>query len=416
MPRVLLISNNEICYNARLLKAADFLSSKNWQVDVFNAVTGIASEQVYKDVLKNRKWNIIENDISKRNIITKFRWFTNGLIFKGIKIIRDQLKLDVYNEYYLNKGLILRPSFKKNYDVIVVHLIDNLPFAVKLKVKMNALLVYDSQEYFVGQYAAFKKSEYEWVKKNEKKYINNVDILLSTTDVMLNKIIEDYQLNIPAYRVRNVPSFNSSVVAEKVQYKQRESNQALKLIWHGMSIYFNNRRGVHIILKAVANCKENVLLYLQGNFPDDQKKLFEEYKEKLPLANKVEILPSAQPDKIVQSLFEYDVGLTAELPIEENQELTSSNKLFDYIHAGLAVISSDAKGLAETIDEFNVGLKYEPGNVEELSLKIDNLARNNKMLTDFKKNSIIASKKLYWEGDYLPVFKKLKQLIENNKN
>lgn len=409
MPKVLIISHNEICYNARLLKAADVFQSEGWDVDVFNAVTGIAPADVYQEIIQNREWNVIENDISRRSLSSKLKWLVNGLLFKVVKISIEKLNSKAFNSYYLNKGLILRPTLhNKKYDLIIVHLIDNLPFAAKLKKETGAKLIYDSQEYFVGQYATFKKSEFEWVKENEKKYIKDVDILLSTTHVMLNRILEDYDLKIPAFRVRNVPSLNSKVKLNLPA--DSESKDELKLIWHGMAIYFNNRRGVHILLQAVAQCKQNVKLYLQGNFPDDQKKMFESYCENYPLLkNKVEILPSAKPDQIIQSLLKYDVGLTGELPEEENQELTSSNKLFDYINAGLAVVSSDVLGLSETIDEFKVGYKYKPGNVDELSLLIDNLAIDRSSLKRLKNNSIEAAKELYWENDYKKVMEVLKK-------
>ena len=111
--------------------------------------------------------------------------------------------------------------------------------------------------------------------------------------------------------------------------------------------------------------------------------------------------------KLVESLKGYDIGLTGELPEELNQELTSSNKLFDYIHAGLAIISSNTLGLAETIEEYTVGYLYEPGNIQELSEKIDQLASDRSKLETFKRNSLNASKELYWAKDYSKVLEAL---------
>ena len=186
----------------------------------------------------------------------------------------------------------------------------------------------------------------------------------------------------------------------------------LKLVWHGMGVYFNNSRGVHILLQAIAQCNENVHLYLQGILTEAQKSIYERYEEALNLEGKVTFLPPAHPDEIVPSLMKFDVGLTAELPEELNQELTSSNKLFDYIQAGLVIISSDVLGLAETIDEFDVGLKYEPGNIAELSNKIDRLAADRTQLNKYKQNSKIASSQLFWELDYRSILQLVKKEAE----
>lgn len=411
MPRILLISNNEVCYNARLLKAADFFHAHGWEVVVFNGVTGIASRKIYEDIKSSRSWEIIENDISKNTLKSQFKWLVNSVLHKFIQFSIDRLKLPFWNKYYLNKALLLRPNIGKyKYDYVLVHLIDNLPFAAHLKMKRGVKIIYDSQEYFVGQYAAFEEAKYQWVKKNEQRYIKEVDILLATTNAMLEQLKKDYQLRIPTFRVRNVPPIKTAALDVKDNYHLNSAdNNPLRLVWHGMGVYFNNRRGVHILLQAIAKCKENVQLYLQGNLNETQKAIYKEYEKKLDLSSKVTFLPAAHPDQIVESLLPYDVGLTGELPEEMNQELTSSNKLFDYIHAGLAVISSNAIGLAETIDEFHVGLTYEPGNVKALKDKIDYMAANRTELNRFKLNSKEAIKDLYWEIDY----RKVLEQIEN---
>jgi len=411
MPRILLISPNEICYNARLLKAADFFHDKGWEVTVFNGVTGIAPRKVYDEIKASRPWDIIENDISKNKLKSKFKWLLTSLLHKCVQISIDRFKLPLWNRYYLNKALLLRPNIERaNYDYILIHLIDNLPFAVHLKNKTNAKIIYDSQEYFVGQYAAFEQNKFKWVKDNEEKFISEVDILLATTNAMLDQLNKDYQLKIPAFRVRNVPAFHkietSDLILDTI-FKEEHRTNSIKLVWHGMGIFFNNRRGVHILLEAIAQCNEDVHLYLQGNLNETQKLIYNDYEQKLNLFDKVTFVPAAHPDQIVDSLKGYDIGLTGELPEEMNQELTSSNKLFDYIHAGLAVISSDALGLAETIDEFNVGLKYEPGNIEELRDKIDLLASRPIKLKQLKQNSLAAMRQLYWEKDYQKVLEQL---------
>jgi glycosyltransferase involved in cell wall biosynthesis len=414
MKKILLISNNEICYNARLLKAADFFHKNGWEVTVFNGVTGLASREIYEDIKKSRPWRIIENDISKGDDKSKFKWLITSLLHKFIEFSIDKMKLPFWKAYYLNKSLLLRPKLTRvKYDFILIHLVDNLPFAIQLKNKLNAQVIYDNQEYFVGQYAAFEKDKFNWVKEVQKKHLAEVDILLATTNVMLNQLRKDHDLKIPSFRVRNVPSMQTTAVRnDRSSDQEFDHLNVLKLVWHGMGIYFNNRRGVHILLHAIAQCNANVHLYLQGNLTETQKSIYESCENSLNLKGKVTFLPPAHPDQIVPSLTKFDVGLTAELPEELNQELTSSNKLFDYIHAGLAIISSDVLGLAETIDEFDVGLKYEPGNVAELSDKIDQLAADRTQLNKFKQNSKIASSQLFWELDYSGILQLVKKAEE----
>lgn len=395
--KILLISHSEICYNARLLKAADYFHSKGWDVTVFNPVVGLASEATYRNFLATRTWKVIENDISKRSVRSWIKWFLVSVTHVFVRFTVEKLNVNIWNDYYLNKGLLFAPSMGSNYSIVLVHLIDNLSFAMRFKRRDGTKVIYDSQEYFVGQYDAFDPKHSKWVKENEKKNIQLVDYLLTTTEVMRQRLIADYEFTNPSYRVRNVPTklqsnlqFTSEPVADKV----------LKIVWHGMGIFLNNRRGLHIILEAIALCQSNVKLYFQGNISPSQLDLLNEYLERLNITQKVALVAPADPDQIVESLKGYDVGVTGELPEEDNQRLTSSNKLFDYIHAGLAIISSNTLGLAETINEFDVGYLYEPGDAKELSKQIDYLATHPIVLASYKQNAIKAAEKLFWETDY----------------
>ncbi|MDB9775844.1 glycosyltransferase [Vicingaceae bacterium] len=404
MKKILILSHSEICYNARLLKAADFFYSQGWAVTVFNPVIGLARKDTYDEVVDNRPWKVLENDISKRTYKSKFKWFVVSVLHKLVVLSVERLNWVIFQDYYLNKGLILAPQFDQDVDVVLVHLIDNLPFATRFKKKYGAQIIYDSQEYFVGQYDAFDPKHSKWVKENEKRCMDEVTILLTTTEVMRQQLLADYTFLGPSFRVRNIPTRAQS----NLMYPDSNSETGpLKLVWHGMGIFLNNRRGLHILLQAVALCKENVVLYFQGNITQEQNKLLDGYIQKYSMGNKVLVKPPANPDQIIDSLKGFDVGLTGELPEEDNQRLTSSNKLFDYLHAGLAVISADTPGLAETVDEYSVGLLYQPGNVEELSHKIDELAADKIKLTAFKEHSKLAAKELFWETDYKDVIQDL---------
>lgn len=404
MKRILLLSHSEICYNARLLKAADFFYSQGWEVTVFNPIIGLASRDTYDAIVNSRPWKVVENDISKRTFASKLKWLLVSLLHKLVVLSVELLNWKFFQDYYLNKGLILAPSFNHNFDVVLVHLIDNLPFATRFKKKYGTEIIYDSQEYFTGQYEAFDPKHAKWVKENEKECIKKVDVLLTTTEVMRQRLLNDYTFEKPSFRVRNVPTIAQSSLV----YPELNTDiSPLKLVWHGMGIFLNNRRGLHILLEAVAFCEENVELYFQGNITHEQNSLLSEYIHKYSMGNKVVVKPPANPDQIIDSLKAYDIGLTGELPEEDNQRLTSSNKLFDYVHAGLAVISADTLGLAETVNEYSIGLLYEPGNAKELSIKIDELAKDRIRLNEFKELSRIAAKELFWESDYTEVIKVL---------
>ena len=401
--RILIISKNEICYNPRLLKAADYFSEKGCEVEIYNPIVGIATKAIYDESIQGKNWKLIENDISKRSNLSKAKWLFVSLLhsYRSKVYIKSNGK-KTFNAF-LNKGLLFNNIDRnRRYDWILINLVDNLPFAAELKKTTGAKLIYDSQEYFVGQYQKYAKSELDWVIAAEKKYIHDVNIVISTTNVMGERLKSDYDLKAPVVRVRNVPSLNML----KHEMPDNDINkQQLNLIWHGMGIYLNNTRGVHILVQAMAKVKSNVKLTLQGTLNPSQQSILNDYINKHNLQDKITVRPPADPYKIVQSLQGFDIGMIGELPEEDNQRLTSSNKLFDYINAGLAVVASDLPGLRETVAEYNVGKLYTPGNLEDLAEAIDLMAEDRQLLGRYQANSkSVSAKELYWEHDFVNVW------------
>lgn len=404
--RVAILSASEVCYHARLVKAADFLFSKGCEVHIYNPVTGFAPEDVYDDFKRKRGgWHFHESDISKRKPSSKIKWLVVSLVQRMVQFFWSALKLSVGSNYLFAKGWIFSGlmSDRNNFDVVVVNLIDMLPIAAEWKKHSNAQLVYDSQEYFTGQFSDKPIWQKRWVENMEERFIRNADLVVSTTQILGEKLKEKYNLNSDPVRVRNMPSRN-----QQIQSKPETGiHDPVRLVWHGMAVYYGNRRGLQVIVEALRYCKSNVELYIQGNpVPTELDKIRSD-AQKWSIEEKIHFVPAALPDEIVRAIGDYDIGVSGEIPVEENQLYTSSNKLFEYINAGLAVMGPNVPGIAETLNMYDVGLLYEPGNPQDLASKIDKVISSGE-LPGFKENAATVSEnELFWEADYQAVWEHL---------
>jgi glycosyltransferase involved in cell wall biosynthesis len=303
----------------------------------------------------------------------------------------------------MNKGYVLFPDSlrKQKFDYILIHLVDSLPFAAKIKEQTGARLIYDCQEYFKGQYETEAPFKSRWVNDAQDKYVAHVDIILATTNVMLQKLSQEFFGPRWYFRVRNVPAKRFPDIIPGI-------NPRLKIIWHGFTIIPKNIRGVHILLEAIMHCKAQVELFLQGGITTENEIRLREMIRTMDIEGKVTVLKPAHPDEIVESLAGYDIGAIGELAVQDNQRLTSSNKLFEYLSAGLAVLSPDLPGLSETINEYGVGVLYEQGNARDLAQKIDALDSDRLQLQRLRKAALKAAQmELYWENDYKNVWEVL---------
>ena len=405
--RILIICPNELFYEPRLRKNAIYFANKRHEVHVLCALTIKKDFETYNQVKKDNPSIVFhEIDISKKNLKSKIIWVFSSVLKLILGVFYKYTGVDlIKSKGILNKTLVLSKAPKCEFDLIYTNLIDTLPFAfyIKCKTSPNAKVVFDSQEFFTGQFSNEASYKRKWVEETEKKFIGNCDFVLGTTTAMVEALRKKYNLQKGTFRVRNVP-----LRSEIPNITESDTTTPLKLVWHGKSINVNNKRGVHILIKAVLNAKCKCELYLQGKINNEELRKIDLIKNEYSSDNKIHVIPSANPKYIVTSLTRYHIGLIGELPEELNQEYTSSNKLFDFIGAGLAIIAPDVIGLTETINEYKNGLIYPPGDFMKLAEKIEKLSKDRTLLKQLKENSNTAKvRSCFWENDILPFYTKL---------
>lgn len=162
----------------------------------------------------------------------------------------------------------------------------------------------------------------------------------------------------------------------------------------GFSIYWRNGvidlgcRGLGEVLRALALLPEAIKLYIQGR-PSSQgggARVADLIRE-LRLEGRVTILPPYLPNEAVRMASPYSVGLCPEQFLGENLNLTASNKLFDYLMAGLGVVASSTAGLTDVIRRSQGGDLFPPGDFGAMADRIYGLYRDPARLAHLRANA-----------------------------
>jgi len=90
--------------------------------------------------------------------------------------------------------------------------------------------------------------------------------------------------------------------------------------------------------------------------------------------DRVHVAAPVPPDRLIDGLRGFHVGLIINRPVTMTDELVVPNKLFEYMMAGLAVVAPRLPGLAGIVDGEGVGLTYEPGRPDDLAAALERLA------------------------------------------
>jgi glycosyltransferase involved in cell wall biosynthesis len=119
-------------------------------------------------------------------------------------------------------------------------------------------------------------------------------------------------------------------------------------------------------------------------------------------------VPNAE---LLSRIAEHDIGLALEIPHCLSRQYTISNKLFQYLQAGLAVIATDTVGQREILSQYpEVGSLIPCQNPQALAIAIEDLLANPQKLIQAKTAAMEAAyNNLCWESQEA----KLRSLIES---
>ena len=122
----------------------------------------------------------------------------------------------------------------------------------------------------------------------------------------------------------------------------------------------------------------------------------EELRRAIPsdLAERIDVQDPVAPHRVIEGLHGHHVGLLFDRPVTRNAELSSPNKLFEYLMAGLAIVARALEGLA-FVDEERVGVTFEPGSPASIAEALERLAADPVLLGVLRANARSAAVERY---------------------
>ena len=159
-----------------------------------------------------------------------------------------------------------------------------------------------------------------------------------------------------------------------------------QLYWRN-AVLGTGQRGLEEALDALVDLPKEITLHLQGRLGMDGGESLKQKINQRELQERVQIHPPHGPDDAIAATSQHTIGLCLERDVNRNHELTVSNKMFDYLMAGLAVISSDLPGLNEVISTSKGGVLFEPGSASSLRDNILKLYNDPAILSELRSNA-----------------------------
>lgn len=263
-------------------------------------------------------------------------------------------------------------------DLYIAHNVETLLPAAMAASANRARLVFDCMEFYADMGDTQSANAAAATARIETAVLPRCDLVLATSESLAEALTVTYKIVKPLV-LQNVPPITPMLPA-------KPARRGLRLYWRNSVIGFG-QRGLDDALVAMTLLPSDVLLSLQGRLPLDDGHAVRSRIAELGLVDRVILLPPYAPGQAVASAALHDCGLCLERRGPANHEYTTSNKLFDYMMAGLAVIVPDLDGLARAVKCATAGLIYQAGSPKSLAENILVIYRDPSLLTQFAKAS-----------------------------
>lgn len=260
------------------------------------------------------------------------------------------------------------------------------------KFKPLTQLVYDSHEYFteVPELTHRPKVQKIWegieswiFPKLKKIYTVNQSI----ADLYTKKYKKEIKV------VRNIsPLWMEQNLRSKKELGIPEDKKLVIIQGAGINI----DRGAEEAVEAMKYLDNCVLMIVgDGDVVDQLKR----YVAAHQLESKVLFFGKKSYLEMMNYTFYADLGLTLDKATNLNYRFSLPNKVFDYIHTGTPVISTDLIEISNLIQKYNVGRIIHDFTPQKLANLIEELLSNDAELAKLKTNCIQAKEFENWEKE-----------------
>ena len=278
-------------------------------------------------------------------------------------------------------------------DIVYCHDLWTLQAGVMLKRRWGAKLIYDSHEYYPYQYPSWCFSRA--IRRYEATLTQAVDVYITVSPHLAEELARVYRVA----RVHVIP--NVEPCPPPRAWKGESPMSALargrvKVLYQGT---FAEGRGLEEVISEWRRVDgTRAVLFLRGPKNPVRDGVEELAAAAGLLGESVYVLPPVLERDLIGAAQDADVGLIPYKTDSLNHRFACPNKLSQYLHAGLAILSNRLPYVEQLVQEGRLGLCYDVRAAGSMATAIRVLADDREAVESFKKNArSYAENRFNWE-------------------
>lgn len=231
-------------------------------------------------------------------------------------------------------------------DLVIANDWRALPLASAAKRACNARIIYDSHEFATEEFADSKpwrllaQQHVAWI---ENRFIREADAVIAVSSGLSEALAERYALPVKPDVIANMPRKQPGVF--------RQTGSTIHVLYHGVVA---PRRGLETLIDSVHSWPAQYRLTIRGESAGDFREAL--VNRAAVLGDRVRFEQAVPPHRVVEAARHADIGIFLFSNSTIHARFALPNKLFEYLAAGLMVISSDLPEIRKIVETTGCGL------------------------------------------------------------
>ncbi len=393
--RICILTQSHLCRNPRVVKEARTLSLAGYEVVILTTFTDAS-------LLKEDQELIADYDIKLKGVVNmipgqagKFYRLKERLKRRlaGELIARTRIETPYALGYDYRANL--KAAIQEKADLYTCHQEISTVIGCRL-LQRGFKVAFDLEDWYSHDLLpeANRTRPLNLLEKCETYALKHSPLVYTTSQAMAEAMAEFAGSEVPKVLHNVFPLAER----ELLDGRQKDRNDLGRPSIHWYSQTIGPGRGLEFLVEALRDVDTPVDLHLRGNLFGDfgirLKKLFPDKK-----GHRLHFHQLVPHNELLSRIAEHDIGLATEEYQPDSRNLTITNKILQYLLAGIAVVASDTAGQQEVAAQAPAAVSlYENNDKDSLVKALNRFLDDREKLKRAKATALQRAKETFcWE-------------------
>jgi glycosyltransferase involved in cell wall biosynthesis len=324
----------------------------------------------------------------------------------------------VYRNRTLHDPLPFRSAFVTaandlEADVIQVHDLPALEAGVELAAQRQVPLVYDAHELYPEQ-KSFSPIQRRICSDAEARLIRHADLVFAVNESIAREMAHRYSIEMPKVLLNAIdppPGFDPSAKYDLLRKKLGIGKDRRLLLYQGGFAPHRNLENLIAAFSKVATPDVDLIMMGFGPLGDKLRAIARKHGF---LNKRVFFLPAVPQSELLQHSASADIGIIPYPHVDLNSYYCTPNKLFEFIQAGLPILSNKSPELERFVDKQGFGVTHPMHRAEDIATAVD-YAFSSTEISEWRHNILMRRELFTWQTQASGYLEEMQSMLRRSK-